>query len=56
MAEDSSVVDSWSPEEWLEKEKKLVRKIDFRLLPILVSGHPSFRSNDLCVYLHSLTV
>jgi hypothetical protein len=28
---------SWSPEERAEKEKKFLRKIDLRLLPILVS-------------------
>lgn len=30
------LVDSWSPEERAAKEKRFVRRIDFRLLPILV--------------------
>lgn len=29
-------VSAWSPEERIEKEKKFVRRIDLRLLPILV--------------------
>jgi hypothetical protein len=32
----AAIVASWSPEERVEKERKFVRKIDFRLLPILV--------------------
>lgn len=31
-----ALVNAWSPEERIEREKKLMRKIDFRLLPILV--------------------
>lgn len=31
-----AIVAAWSPEERAEKEKKLMRKIDYRLLPILV--------------------
>lgn len=31
------LVDSWSPEERVAKEKRFVRRIDFHLLPILVS-------------------
>lgn len=30
------MVESWSPEERKEKEKRLVRRIDWHLLPILV--------------------
>lgn len=33
----AAIVTAWSPEERAEKEKKFVRKIDYRLLPILVS-------------------
>jgi hypothetical protein len=33
----ASVVSSWTPEERAERERKFVRKIDVRLLPILVS-------------------
>ncbi|KAK9777961.1 putative Major facilitator superfamily (MFS) profile domain-containing protein [Seiridium cardinale] len=32
----AAIVASWSPEERAEREKKLMRKIDFRLLPILI--------------------
>jgi hypothetical protein len=32
----ASVVNSWTPEERTERERKFVRKIDVRLLPILV--------------------
>lgn len=32
----AAIVASWSPEERREKEKKFLRKIDLRLLPILV--------------------
>lgn len=32
-----AIVNAWSPEERIAREKKLMRKIDFRLLPILVS-------------------
>lgn len=31
-----SIVAAWTPEERIEKEKKFLRKIDTRLLPILV--------------------
>lgn len=31
-----AIVNSWTPEERAEKEKKFLKKIDFRLLPILV--------------------
>lgn len=31
-----ALVNSWSPEERAEKEKKFLRKIDIRLLPILI--------------------
>lgn len=31
------IVAAWSPEERAEREKKLLRRIDWRLLPILVS-------------------
>ncbi len=34
----AEIVASWSPEERIIKERKFVRKIDFRLLPILVSN------------------
>lgn len=33
-----AIVAGWSPEERAEREKKFLRKIDFRLLPILVSA------------------
>ena len=36
-----ALVNAWSPEERIEREKKLMRKIDFRLLPILVRPPPS---------------
>lgn len=37
-----ALVNAWSPEERIEREKKLMRKIDFRLLPILVRlTHPT---------------
>ncbi|KAF9877111.1 major facilitator superfamily transporter [Colletotrichum karsti] len=32
----ASIVASWSPEERADREKKLVRKMDWRLLPILI--------------------
>lgn len=32
----SAIVASWSPEERKEREKKFLRKIDARLIPILV--------------------
>lgn len=33
----AALVASWSPQERSEKERKFVRKMDIRLLPILVS-------------------
>lgn len=30
------LVESWSPEERVAKEKRFVRRIDFHLIPILV--------------------
>lgn len=33
----AAIVASWSPEERAEREKKFLKKIDYRLLPILVS-------------------
>lgn len=45
------IVAAWSPEERAEREKKLLRKIDWRLLPILVcSSHevPQKSSALLC--------
>lgn len=36
-AEWAAIIAAWSPEERAEKERKFVRKIDFRLLPILVT-------------------
>lgn len=35
-----AIVASWSPEERASREKVLKRKIDLRLLPILVSNAP----------------
>lgn len=35
-----TIVASWSPEERAAREKVLKRKIDLRLLPILVSNAP----------------
>lgn len=32
----AAIVAAWSPEERVAREKKFLRKIDFRLLPILV--------------------
>lgn len=32
----AGIVTSWSPEERAERERKFLRKIDYRLLPILV--------------------
>lgn len=32
----AAIVAAWSPEERAAREKKFLRKIDFRLLPILV--------------------
>jgi hypothetical protein len=44
-------VAAWSPEERAEKEKKFVRRIDIRLLPILVRKSlptsPTTMTNDL---------
>jgi hypothetical protein len=36
-----AIVAAWSPEERAEREKKLLRKVDWRLLPILVCHDPS---------------
>lgn len=33
----AAIVTAWSSEERAEREKKFLRKIDYRLLPILVS-------------------
>ena len=32
----AAIVAAWSPEERADREKKFLRKIDYRLLPILV--------------------
>lgn len=37
----ASIVYSWTPEERAAREKAFVRKIDFRMIPILVSIDPS---------------
>lgn len=37
MEQDIALVQAWSPEERAERERKFVRRIDLRLLPILVS-------------------
>jgi len=42
-----AIVASWSPEERAAREKTLKRKIDLRLLPILVSNTFFLRSNTL---------
>lgn len=41
-----AIVNAWSPEERIAREKKLKRKIDFRLLPILVCS--ALSSFSLC--------
>lgn len=34
----TAIVSAWSPDERARREKKFLRKVDFRLLPILVSS------------------
>lgn len=46
----AAIVNSWTPEERAEKEKKFLRKIDARLLPILV-GQPSPHDREILTML-----
>jgi hypothetical protein len=55
MSNHAAIVAAWTPEERAIREKKLLRKIDLRLLPILVSNHfASFATviNDARVFLN----
>lgn len=46
----AAIVAAWSPDERAEREKKFVRKIDYRLLPILVSDTPVNDSQSVVCY------
>lgn len=47
VEECAAIVALWSPEERAAREKKFVRKIDYRLLPILVNDIPVDSSQTL---------
>lgn len=50
VEECAAIVAAWPPDERAEREKKFVRKIDYRLLPILVSDIPVNESQNVVCY------